>query len=59
MRTRLIPLVVGLLAAGSAHALTITVPGDFDTIQEAIAYAADGDGVVDGQELTQLLADWS
>ena len=37
MRTRLIPLVVGLLAAGSAHALTITVPGDFDTIQEATA----------------------
>ena len=45
MRTRLIPLVVGLLAAGSAHALTITVPGDFDTIQEAIADAADGDEI--------------
>ena len=53
MRPRAIPfffvvVLAALLGTGSAHALTITVPGDFDTIQEAIEAAANGDDIAVG-----------
>ncbi|MEE2681596.1 MAG: hypothetical protein VX641_04410 [Planctomycetota bacterium] len=45
MHAPLTALIAALVCAGSTHGLVITVPGDFDTIQEAIDAAANGDDI--------------